>query len=301
MGKRARMGYLYIAPWIFGFIVFQLFPIIYSFVISLNQWDMLSTPKFVGFDNYKNLFLHDPIFLLSLRNTSFNMIFSMSIGICLALIIAAILAENIRGNYTYRTFFYLPNLIVPVAFGLMMAPIFRSQEFGLLNIVLSKFGIQPVYWLEDPNISIWTVIFTGLWYFGGSMVIFLAGIKSIPKSYYEAAQIDGAGWLGCFFRITIPLLMPVLLFQIITGLIGSLQIFDLAASMAGIGQNVYTNMGRNNGLATLLFYLYIKGFRFWEMGAASAIGWVVFIIGLILSVFVIQILKKSAYSTDEVD
>jgi multiple sugar transport system permease protein len=299
--RRARMGYLYIAPWVIGFLCFNFFPIIYSFFMSLNKWDMLGEPKYIGFKNYINLFTNDQMFFLAFKNTMLNMVFSMTIGILLALLIAAVLAENIKGNYIYRTLFYLPNLVVPVAFGLMMAPLFRSQYFGLLNIVLSKFGIKPIYWLEDPNISIWTVIFTGLWYFGGAMVIFLAGIKGISNSYYEAAEIDGAGGFVKFTKITIPLLTPVLLFQIVTGLIGSLQIFDLPASLAGIGMNVNTNMGRGNGLATLLFYLYLKGFRFWEMGIASAIGWIVFAIGVILSIFVFKLLKNSAYSSDQVD
>ena len=301
--KNARIGWLYILPWIIGFISLGIFPFAYSFFISLNKWDLLTEPKFVGFKNYMDLFNNDPLFILAIKNTVLYMVFSMLVGLCIALVIAAVLARNIKGGYIYRTLFYLPNLIVPVAFGLMMAPIFRSQDYGLLNLLLMKvFGMQPVYWLEDPNIAIWTVIITGFWYIGGAMVVFLAGMKGISPAYYEAASIDGAGWFRRFIYITIPLLMPMIVFQLVAGLIGSLQIFDIPAAMANVGQSggVF-QMGRNNSLATLLFYLYFKGFRYWEMGAASALGWFIFVVGLILSIFIMRIIKNSTYTVDQAE
>lgn len=301
--RHARVGWLYIFPWIIGFLGLGIFPFAYSFYISLNKWDLLTEPKFVGFKNYINLFTNDPLFTLAIKNTGLYIVFSMLVGLVLALIVSAILAGNVRGGYLYRTLFYLPNLIVPVAFGLMMAPIFRSQEYGLLNLMLSKlFGLKPIYWLEDPNIAIWTVIITGYWYIGGAMVVFLAGMKGISPAYYEAAAIDGAGWFRKFIHITIPLLMPMIVFQLVAGLIGSLQIFDIPATMAGVGQSgAQMQMGRNNSLATLLFYLYFKGFRYWEMGAASAIGWFVFIIGLIFSLIIMKIIKNSTYTVDRAE
>lgn len=298
--KNARIGWAYIMPWIIGFIGLGIFPYIYSFFISLNKWDLLTEPKFVGMKNYVDLFNNDPLFSLAIKNTILYIVFSMLVGLVLALIVAAVLSGKIRGGYVYRTLFYLPNLIVPVAFGLMMAPIFRSQDYGLLNLLLVKvFGMQPVYWLENPNIAIWTVIITGFWYIGGAIVVFLAGMKGISPAYYEAASIDGAGWFRKFMHITIPLLMPMIVFQLVAGLIGSLQIFDIPAAMAGLGQSgVQLQMGRNNSLATLLFYLYFKGFRYWEMGAASAIGWFVFAVGLILSLIIMRLIKNSTYTVD---
>jgi multiple sugar transport system permease protein len=299
--KKAQMGWLYIAPWIVGFVGLGLFPYAYSFYISLNKWDLLTEPKFRGFKNYVNLF-NDPLFIVSIKNTIMYMIFSMLVGLILALIVAAFLSGRLKGGYIYRTLFYLPNLIVPVAFGLMMQPIFRAQEYGLLNIFLGLFGMKPVYWLEDPNIAIWSVIVTGYWYIGGAMVVFLAGIKGISPSYYEAAAIDGAGWFRKFLHITVPLLMPMIVFQLVCGLIGSLQIFDIPAALANVGQGggLY-QMGVRNSLATLLFYLYFKGFRFWEMGAAAAIGWVVFAIGFVLSLIIMRVIKNASYTVDRVE
>jgi len=300
--KRAgNMGWLYILPWIIGFICFGVFPYAYSFFISLNKWDLLTEPKYVGFKNYINLCTADPLFSLAIKNTILYIVFSMLVGLCLALLVAILLSTKLRGGYFFRTVFYLPNLIVPVAFGLMMAPIFRSQDYGLLNIFLIKvFGLKPVYWLEDPNIAIWTVIITGYWYIGGAMVIFLAGIKGISSTYYEAAAVDGAGWFRKFFHITVPLLMPVIVFQLVAGVIGSLQIFDIPAAMANLGQSgAQLIMGRNNSLATMLFYLYTKGFRYWEMGSACAIGWFIFVAGLILSLIILRLIKNSTYTVDQ--
>ena len=298
--KNARIGWAYIMPWIIGFIGLGVFPYLYSLYISFNKWDLLTEPKFVGFKNYNNLFQNDPLFSLAVRNTVLYIIFSMLVGMVLALIVAAFLSGKLKGGYVYRTLFYLPNLVVPVAFGLMMAPIFRSQEYGLLNLLIMKvFGMKPIYWLENSNIAIWTVIITGYWYIGGARVVCVAGIKGISPAYYEAASIDGAGWFRKFIHITIPLLMPMIVFQLVAGLIGSLQIFDIPAAMAGLGQSgAQAQMGRDNSLATLLFYLYFKGFRYWEMGAASAIGWIVFVVGLVLSLIIMKLIKNSTYAVD---
>lgn len=292
LARRSRMGYVYIMPWIVGFIAFQAFPILYSFYISLHKWDMLSKPKFIGWANYQSL-LTDPRFMISIRNTFLFMLFSMGLGISLGLFIAALLAENLKGSRFYRTVFYLPNLVVPVAFGMMMRPIFGGLDYGLINIILALFGFEGVRWLENPSTAIWVVITTNFWFIGACMIIFLAGIKSISRTYYEAAEIDGAGWFRRLFNITIPLLGPVIFFQTITGLIYALQIFDIPVAMANIGGSLYTTMGINDSLGTLIYYLYLLGFRNWKMGRASAVGWVVFGIGLFFTFIILKFLKKS--------
>lgn len=290
--KRNRMGYVYIIPWIIGFLAFQAFPIIYSFFISLHKWDMLSKPKFIGWANYQSL-LTDPRFMIAIRNTFLFMLFSMGLGISLGLFIAALLAENRKGSNFYRTIFYLPNLVVPVAFGMMMRPIFGGLDYGLLNIVLALFGLKSFRWLDNQSTGIWVVIITNFWFIGACMIIFLAGIKSISRTYYEAAEIDGAGWFRRLFNITIPLLRPVIFFQTITGLIYALQIFDIPVAMANMGGSLHTTMGINDALATLIYYLYLLGFRNWNMGKASAVGWVVFGIGLVFTLVILKILRKS--------
>jgi multiple sugar transport system permease protein len=298
LAKRNQMGYLYTLPWIIGFLSFQAFPIIYSFFISLHKWDMLSNPRFVGWANYQSL-LTDPRFLISTQNTFLFMVFSMGLGISLGLFIAALLAEKLKGSNMYRTIFYLPNLVVPVAFGMMMRPIFGGLDYGLINIVLSLFGLKGFRWLDNQSTGIWVVIITNFWFIGACMIIFLAGIKSISRTYYEAAEIDGAGWFRRLFNITIPLLGPVIFFQTVTGLIYALQIFDIPIAMANLGGSLYTTMGVNDALATLIYYLYLLGFRNWNMGKASAVGWVVFGIGLCFTFIILKVLRKSWKTQDD--
>ena len=158
--------------------------------------------------------------------------------------------------------------------------------------MLEAFGLQSVYWLEDPKVAIWVLIFTNLWFIGASTVIFLAAISGHPPSVYEAAIIDGAGWWRKFLRITLPLLTPVIFFQIIMGFIGGLQVFDIAAALSDMGGTT-ASMGKQNGLATLVYYLYVRGFKYWEMGSASAIGWVIFLLGFILTFIVVTFMRRS--------
>ncbi len=291
--RRGLAGYIYVSPFIAGFLIFNLFPFAFSFVMSLTDWDIFGKANWVGADNYVNLFTNDPVFMLSFANTFIFMVASMILGIVTSLIIAAILCEKIPGNEAFRVIFYLPFLVIPVAFGIMMKPVFGAENFGLLNQILGVFGVKPVYWLEDPHFTVLAIIFMNFWFVGGSMIIFLAGIKGIPKSFYEAAEIDGANWWSRHMHITLPLLLPVIFFQVITGLIGGLQLFDVPVALAQIGASTKTTMGTKNSLATLLFYLYFKGFRFWEMGAASAIGWIVFIIGLAMTVIIILFIRRN--------
>jgi multiple sugar transport system permease protein len=294
--RRGNKGYIYIAPFFIGFLLFNLFPMVFSFVISFTNWDALrrlDTVDFVGFGNYVDLFTNDERFVLATSNTLIFMVMSMITGISLSLIMAAVLCEKIPGNQTFRIVFYLPYLVIPVAFGMMMKPVFGAENYGLLNNLLKGFGIKAIYWLEDPRIAIWTVVFMNLWFVGGSMIIFLAGIKGIPGSYFEAAEIDGAGWWKKHIHITLPLLGPVIFFQVIMGLIWGLQIFDIPAALAQIGASTKTSMGIKDSLATLLFYLYFRGFKYWEFGAGAAIGWIVFVIGLAMTIIIILFIKRN--------
>lgn len=292
--NRDRKGLLYILPWVMGFLLLQLFPIAYSFFISLNKWDLLGTPEFVGLKNYSEL-LNDEVFFLAIRNNFLFMLFAVGLGLFLALFIASLISEPVlMGRRVFRIIFYLPSLVMPVAMGLMMAPIFGTENYGLINLILKKIGLPAIEWLGDTRMGIWTVIIVNFWTVGASMIIFLAGISNMPRSYYEAAAIDGAGWWTRFFKITIPLLAPVIFFQLISGLIYGLRIFDLPAALANIGGSRSVTMGKNNSLAFLVFYLYTKAFRYWEMGSASAIGWFVFLVGLLLTLVIIRQMRKNS-------
>ncbi len=294
--KRNRSGYFYIAPWVAGFLAFGLIPIVSSFIISLHSWDpldFLAEWEFVGFRNFADLFTDDPLFARSIGNNLLYMVFANGGGIALSLFMAALLNEKIKGRHAFRVIFFLPSLVVPIAFGLLMTPIFMYEDSGLINWVITRLGGEPVLFLGDPNRSIWVVIITNYWFIGASTVIFLAGIANLPKSYFEAAEIDGAGWWKRFFHITLPLMSPVIFFQVVNGLIGGLRIFDIPAALANIGGNTTVNMGRDNSLATMVFYLYTKGVRNGEFGYASAIGWVIFAIGLLLTVVIIAYLRRN--------
>ncbi|MBN1698758.1 MAG: sugar ABC transporter permease [Spirochaetales bacterium] len=291
--RRELGGFIYIIPWIIGFLFFQLFPIFYSLFISFTKWDILQSPEIIGFKNYIDLFGKDRVFRKAITNTIMYMFISNGLGIILAFFLATLLYEKIPGRGIFKVVFFLPNLVLPVAFGLMMRPVFGSEDFGLINQVIGFFGIKQVYWLEDANVAIWVLIFTNLWFVGACAVIFLAAISGHPPSLYEAAEIDGAGWWRKLFSITLPLLTPVIFFQIIMGLISGLQVFDIAAALSVMGGNVTGLMGKQNCLATLVYYLYIQGFRYWKMGTACSIGWVIFTLGFILTFIIVTFMRKS--------
>lgn len=288
-----RMGYLYILPWIIGFLAFQIIPMISSLVISFQDNDGISKAVPVGLKNYLNLFTADKLFPLSLLHTFLYILVTITLGIGLAVFIAALLYERIKGRNVFKVIFFLPNLVLPVAFGMMMRPVFDSQSHGLVNLFFGLFGIEPMAWLETPGVANWVLNFTSLWYIGASAMIFLAGISNQERSVYEAAEIDGASWLQKLFHITLPLLAPVIFFQIIMGILSGLQIFDLPVSLANIGGQTSFSMGKQNCLATLVFYLYISLMRNWKFGYAAAIGWFIFVVGLVVTVLIIVFQKKS--------
>ena len=297
--KQALWGMLLVSPWVVGYLAFNLIPNISSLYLSFTDWDMFSVPQWVGTANYLKL-LHDPVFLISIKNTFLIMMLSNLIGIGLGLLVAVILAKDPPGRYLFRTTLYLPSLVMPVAMGMMMRQIYASGNFGLLNQFIGWFGIAPQRWLTEPNLAIWAVIIAAFWGVGGTMVIFLAGIKGINHEYYEAAMIDGAGPARKFFHITLPLLMPIIVFQLISGIIGSagLQVFEFPAALADFA-GATNSMGYHDCLGTLVYYLFMNGFRYFKFGLASALAWYVFGIALVLGIFIYFLAKKyNFYGTE---
>ncbi len=305
--KRNRQGYLYILPWAIGFLAFAIIPMIASFVISLLKWDGITEAEFVGFGNYLKLIVPEKpsvasrLFWRSMGNNGLFMVFSSFGGLALSIFMAVLMHEKIPGHRAFRVVFFLPTLVVPVAFGLMMVPMFQTSSggtwTGVINWFITALGGKEVNFLGEPRVAVWTLIVTSYWTVGSGMVVFMAGLTGIPASYYEAAKIDGAGWWTRFFRITLPLLSPVIFFQAIMALIGGLGVFDLAAALAGMGGGPTTNtMGPHNSLATLVFFLYQRGFRDWRMGEAAAIGWILFAIGLALTIVIIAYLRRRGRS-----
>lgn len=268
-------GLLFASPWFIGFLVFTLFPIVASIYFSFTEYDILSDPYWIGFDNYIEMFQWDPSFWKSLWNTFYYVLFSVPLQIIIGLSIALILNADIKGIAAYRTMYYMPSIVPLVASSILWSWMF-NPNFGLLTIAVESLGIEAPSWLGDPKWAKPSLILMSLWGAGGGMIIYLAGLKNIPNTYYEAAEIDGAGVWQRFWKITLPLLTPTLFFQLVMGIIGSFQVFTQAFMMTGGGPNDAT-----------LFYvlhLYRNAFQFWRMGYASAMAWVLFAIIMIFTI-----------------
>jgi multiple sugar transport system permease protein len=281
-GRLARRenleGWLFASPWIIGFLVFTLGPMIASGVLSFTDWDILSAPKWVGLGNFQR-FTRDASALHAIRVTTIYAVVSVPLQIILGVTLALLLNSKISGLRFYRTIYYLPAVLSGVAVALLWRWIF-SKEFGLLNLGLSLVGIQGPGWLTDPAWALRALILMSLWGIGGSMVIYLAGLQGIPTELYEAAQVDGASSIRRFFSITLPLLTPVLFFQLIIGIIRSLQVFVEAYIM--------TEGGPAEATLFFVLHLYRNAFLYFRMGYASLLAWVLFIYVLVLTMLVFR-------------
>lgn len=275
--REALECYIFMLPAILGLLLFYIGPMIASLYYSFTDYNMLSPAEWVGLQNYRDLF-SDELFWKSLRVTALYSSVSVPLVLILALSMALLLNQRMRGMTLFRTMFYLPTIMSGVAIATLWKWIFNA-DYGVLNLLLEKIGIQGPMWLTDSDWAIWALIMTSLWTAGGSMLIFLAGLQSIPADLYEAASLDGAGKWSRFRNITIPLLSHVTFFNLVLGIIGALQVFTEAY--------VLTRGGPNNSTLLLSVYLYRNAFEYLKMGYASAIAWVMFLIvlGLTLVVF----------------
>lgn len=287
--KRNITGYLFISPWLIGLACFTLFPLGYSFGLAFTDWNILEPAKFVGLRNFDKL-AHDPNVRDSLKVTAIYVLSSVPLGTALSILLALLLNQNVKGMRFFRTLFYLPSVVSGVAVSMLWIWIFEGN-YGLLNTVLSWFGVKGPQWLTDSKTALLSIIIMSLWGVGGSMVIYLAGLQGVPRSLHEAAELDGAGPLRRFWHITVPLLTPTVFFNLIMGLIGSFQVFTQALVMTGGGP----------GNATLFYvlYLYQNAFQFFKMGYASALGWVLFVIILVLILVLFQTSGRWVYYEGE--
>ena len=290
--KRRRLtGYFFISPWIIGFVIFLLGPILYALYISFTNWDMLSLPRFIGLQNYLDLF-SDNLFKHSLFVTMRFVLTIVSISMVLSLSLAMLLNSNSKVMY-FRTMFYIPSVISGIAMAILWSWVF-SPDFGILNYALSLFKIQGPNWLGDPLYAPWAFVIMMLPVFvGAPMIIFIAGLQNIPKYFYEAADIDGANPIQKFIKITLPMLSPVILFNLITMIIGAFRIFVQAYILAG----KYGNPGRS--LYFFVMYLYNTAFQDMNMGSAMAMLWMFFVIVFILTVIVLRSSSVWVYYEEE--
>lgn len=272
--KEAIEGYIYALPWFIGFIIFTAGPIIASFLLSFTNWDLIRPPKWIGFGNYKTL-IEDPLFWQGLKVTSIYASCSVPLGIAGGLTIAVLMNQKIKGLSVFRTIYYLPAVVSGVAVSLLWSWIF-NPDFGVLNYLLSLIGVKGPGWIYDERWALPSLIIMSLWGVGGGMVIYLASLQGVPTELYEAAIIDGASSWKRFWAITIPMISPVIFFQLIMGIIGSFQVFTQAYIM--------TSGGPNNATLFYVLYLYRNAFQWFKMGYASSLAWILFLVILILTI-----------------
>lgn len=268
-------GYVCIAPWLIGFVCFVAGPMVAALLISFTDWSMLSAPEWVGLGNYQKIF-EDPLFYRVLFNTAFISFVSVPLQLCLALLMAIGLNEKLKGVALYRTIFFLPSQMPVVASALLWLWVF-NPEFGLVNAGLNTLNLPGLRWLFDPDLAKPSIVLITLWGgIGTSLIIFLAGLQGIPESLHEAAAIDGAGAIARFRYVTLPMLSPIIFFNLIIGVIASFQAYFTL---------VFVTTGGGPGNATLIFilYIYFKAFRDFAMGYAAALAWLLFTIVVLLT------------------
>ncbi len=269
--SRNAPGYLFLLPWFIGFFGLTLGPMISSLYLSFTNFDLLTAPDWVGTANYERIFTADTKFAKSMQVTFFFVIFSVPLKLAFALGVALLLNRGMRGLPLYRAVFYLPSLLgASVAIAVLWRTLFAGD--GLVNDFLANFGIQGPSWISNPRFSLWTLIVLAVWQFGSPMIIFLAGLRQIPQDMYEAASLDGASKWRQFWKITLPMLTPVVFFNAIIQTIEGFKSFTPAFIISG---------GTGNPINSTLFYtlyLYQEAFEFFRMGYASALAWILLII-----------------------
>jgi len=271
--RESLVFYSMISPWIIGFLIFTLGPMIFSFYMSFFKWPLREPPTFVGGGNYAN-FATDPVWIKALQVTTTYAVGSVPLGLVAAFMVAVLLNQKIPGMPFLRTIFYLPSLVPSTANAILWLFVLNPQ-IGIINTVLKYVGIQGPPWLASSKWAIPGLIIMSLWGIGGGMVIFLAGLQGIPEFLYEAAKIDGANQIQQFFFVTLPMMTPVLFFNLVMGVIGTFQIFTQAYIM--------TQGGPGRATYFYVYYLYRNSFDYYRMGYGAAMAWFLFALILVLT------------------
>lgn len=281
--KDNAIGYLFIGPWLLGFLAFTAIPFIASFILSFTEYNMLSSPVFVGLNNYIKLFTQDKLFVTSLVVTFKFVFISIPLRLIFALIVAMILNRDSKAVPFYRVVYYLPSILGgSVAVSVMWRYVFSKS--GVFNSFLNAIGIpSEISWISNKDTALWSIILLFIWQFGSPMLIFLSGLKQIPKTYYEAAVVDGAGPFKKFFKITLPLLSPIIFFNLVMQMIGGFMVFSQAM--------IITDGGPMNRTLVYALYLYRQSFAYYKMGYGCAMAWVLL---TIIGFFTILVFKSSS-------
>lgn len=288
--KRLLTGLLFISPWIVGFVCFGIYPIVMALYYSFCDYDVMRDAVWVGPLNYQDM-VTDDVFWKAIWNTLIYAGFSVPLGLMLALVLAVLLNQPIAGRSFFRTFFYIPSIVPLVAVAMVWMWVFNGES-GLMNYFLSLIGVTGPQWLADAAWTKPTLILSSVWQVGGAMVLFLAGLQDVPRSLYESAEIDGAGPGRQFWNITIPMVSPVLYFNLIIGIIGSLQEFVKPFVML-------PNGGENRSALLLAVYIYQNAFEFNNMGYACAMAVVMFFLVLLLTWLATRAMGRHVYYAGE--
>jgi multiple sugar transport system permease protein len=287
-----RAGYLFASPWLVGTLLFVVGPIVASVLLSATNWNLISSPSWVGLENYRDM-VGDHNFAQSIRVTLFYTALAVPLGQIAGLALALLLNQRIRGMYLFRTILFLPSVLSGVAVAALWVSLL-NPDLGVVNQVLRAIGIDdPPRWLSSPSWAVPAVVLMGLWGVGGGAIIYLAGLQNIPPTLYSAARIDGAGAWQTFWHVTFPLLTPTLLFTLLIDLIEAFQVFDTAFVLGG---------SRGGTRGSLLFYvlnIWNEGFRNGRFGYASALAWVLVIAAAVVIVLILVTSKRWVYYESE--
>ncbi|MCL4859041.1 MAG: sugar ABC transporter permease [Caldilineaceae bacterium] len=295
--REAMWFWVFIAPWIIGFILFRGFPILVSLLWSFTQYNVASPPIWIGLGNYNDL-LNDRIFFKSLQVSATYTFAAVPLGLMFSLALAMLLNQQVPFLGVFRTLYYMPSLIAGSVSVAILFQFLLNPAFGIVNYVISRMvgpdgliplGITGPNWFFDANWVVPSFVLLSLWGFGGPMLIYLAGLQGVPTQLYEAARIDGANAWQRFRNVTLPMISPVILFTFITGIIGSFQVFTPAYIISN-GQG-----GPNYASMFYVLYLYLTAFRRYRFGYASALAWILFLVIFVLTVLALHISRRSVY------
>jgi multiple sugar transport system permease protein len=281
--RRDLLGLAFISPWLIGFMAFTAWPFLRSIQLSFTRYDILRPPKWVGLANYQSLLVDDETFRTATWLTLKFAAVSVPLAIVAGVALALLLNSDVKGIALYRTIFFLPSIVPTVATTAIFVWILNPQ-IGLVNSLLNSVGIQGPAWLTDPKWALWSLMMMGLWGVGNSMVIYLAGLKDIPGYLYEAATVDGATAVQRLFKVTLPMLTPVIFFNLVMGVIGALQYFTQAYIM--------TSGGPGDSTRFYALYLFDRAWRYSDMGYASAMAWLLFLAVALLTFALFKTQKR---------
>jgi multiple sugar transport system permease protein len=281
--RNLRWGLLFISPWLFGFVVFGIFPILYTFYLSLTRYSGIKAPVFIGVQNYQRM-AGDPLFLKAAYNTLYYTLLAVPVGVVVAMVLALAMNRKVREVSVYRAIYYLPSILPVFAISFVFV-VLLNPGYGLVNWLLTAVGLPSPNWLGDPAFTKLALVMIAQLGAGQFALVFLAGLRGVPMELYESADIDGAGGWQKFRAITLPLMTPIILYDLIIGLSFGLQVFTSAYILTGGGR---TAAGADNSLLTYVFYLYKQAFQFGQMGYAAALSVVMFAVSLLLAAAVFR-------------